>query len=347
MGRTGRNGVRATALALAFSALGGCMLDPLYAVYAVAGVGDDDSSSAAADAPSAAAATPNVAMGTSEASLNQMILRENAARWLKQDCAVMQLNHLTAVSNIANTAPSVNLYGRSMDNAIRKAWSEKGCSPSYAPSSRIGATIQSVDPQLAGIYGRPTSGMVIQSVSPGGAAQKAGLIPQDIVVAVNGQPVVEDNDYLAVLLASPAGSALNLKLWRDGVYRDVSVVPSVVVPPPSALPVSSTPMAKTAPASSSTSLQGMSLGAVTSSYAQAAGLPAARGAWVIDTIKGSAADVAGIKPLDVIVEVAGQEIDSAADLVAISGRMRAGYKTSISLLREQKRHEVQMVLKNE
>lgn len=341
--------MRVTALALAFGSLGGCMLDPLYAVYAVAGVGDDDSSSAAAYAPAAAPvpATPNVAMGSGPDGLNSMIMRENSARWLKQDCAVMQLNHLTAVSNIANPNASVSLYGRSMDNAIRKAWSEKGCSPSYEPSSRIGASIQTVDPQLARIHGTPTSGMIIQTVSPGGAAQQAGLMPSDIVVAVNGQPVVEDNDYLAVLLASPAGSPLDLKVWRGGIYRDISVKPVPTVPQLSALPVSSTPMAKAAPAPSSTSLQGMSLGAVTPSYAQAAGLPAARGAWVIDTVKGSAADVAGIKPLDVIVEVAGQEIDNTADLVAISGRMRVGYKTTVSLLREQQRHDVQMVLKNE
>lgn len=286
-------------------------------------------------------------MGSGPDGLTPMIMRENAARWLKQDCAVMQLNHLTAMSNIANPNSSVNLYGRSMDNAIRKAWSEKGCSPSYEPSSRIGATIQTVDPQLARTYGTPEGGTIIQKVLPGGAAQQAGLMPNDIVVAVNGQPVVEENDYLAVLLASPAGSVLDLKVWRGGIYRDISVKPVPTVPQLSALPVSSTPMIKAAPAPSSTSLQGMSLGAVTPSYAQAAGLPAARGAWVIDTVKGSAADVAGIKPLDVIVEVAGQEIDNTADLVAISGRMRAGYKTTVSLLRKQQRHDVQMVLKNE
>lgn len=54
MGNKVRNSVRVTALALAFGSLGGCMLDPLYAVYAVAGVGDDDSSAAAAYAPAAA-----------------------------------------------------------------------------------------------------------------------------------------------------------------------------------------------------------------------------------------------------------------------------------------------------
>jgi serine protease Do len=77
------------------------------------------------------------------------------------------------------------------------------------------------------------------------------------------------------------------------------------------------------------------------------GLSSTQGAWVIDTVKGSAADKAGIKPLDVIVEVGGQEVASAQDVADISARMRVGYKATVSVWRNQAKRDVQMVLKNE
>ncbi len=59
------------------------------------------------------------------------------------------------------------------------------------------------------------------------------------------------------------------------------------------------------------------------------------------------ADQAGIKPLDVIVEVGGQEVATTQDIADISSRMRVGYKTTVSVWRDQSRHDVQMVLRDE
>ena len=181
---------------------------------------------------------------------------------------------------------------------------------------------------------------------PGSSAQNAGLLSGDIVVAVNDQPIADSVDFRLAIAKAPISSSINLKYWRAHNFYTVPVLVASSGNPPPVLPLaargSATPLKAT-----SASLQGMSLGVVTPSYAKAVGLASAKGAWVTDTVKGSAADRAGIKPLDVIVEVSGQEVASAQDLADISSRMRAGYKATVSGWRNQAKRDVQMVLRNE
>ena len=88
----------------------------------------------------------------------------------------------------------------------------------------------------------------------------------------------------------------------------------------------------------------MQIGPVSADYAKAVGLAEAKGAWVIDTLKGGAAERAGLKPLDVIIEVSGQEIATPQDLNVIGSRMREGYKASVIVWRDRARKDLQMVL---
>lgn len=342
MGGTGKNAGRIAAIALVLASLNGCMLDPLYAVYAVAGVGDDDT-----PAPSAQGWTAtSVAVGQDDASLYNLIRNETAERYRARNCYVMQLDHVQVADYHVSPNPLVRQYGDARNTAIQQAWKDKGCSPAYVPLGRVGATILTVDPAKARMQGLPGSGVVILSTAAGSPASQAGLMARDVVVAIGEQPIADDDDYIEKVLGTAPGTTLAMKVWRNGGFLNIPVVLGSAVPAQSALPAT-TPVAKATSAAPAQSLQGMSLGAVTASYAQAVGMPSTRGAWVIDTLKGSAADTAGIKPLDVIVEVGGQAIDSPQDLTALSARMRAGYKTTVSLWRDHARHDVQMVLNDE
>jgi len=67
----------------------------------------------------------------------------------------------------------------------------------------------------------------ISSVAPGSPAERAGLKPGDVVVAVAGQPVYTPEDLVEAIRTRP-GQAFPTTIERDGKTLTVSVVPDAV-----------------------------------------------------------------------------------------------------------------------
>ncbi|MFL9878695.1 PDZ domain-containing protein [Herbaspirillum rhizosphaerae] len=86
---------------------------------------------------------------------------------------------------------------------------------------------------------------------------------------------------------------------------------------------------------------------VSPSLAKSLGMTDLKGALVVDTKKGSAADKAGIKPLDVILEVNGQPVNTPTEFSNIVGRMRPGYKAPLRVFRSGKTRNVTVVVSKE
>jgi serine protease Do len=88
----------------------------------------------------------------------------------------------------------------------------------------IGATIENLSDELAdswGLGGR--KGAVVADLVPGGPAQRAGLQPGDVVVAVNGQPVTSPNEMTREVAKVHAGDLARLDLYRAGKERTVDI----------------------------------------------------------------------------------------------------------------------------
>jgi len=329
---------------LMLSSLNGCILDPVYLINAVGSAGDEDTP---------VTAPPTNSEADNSANLQQLITRETPDRYRSRNCDYIEMS----LSEVPGYLGSPNAYlkqaGEARKVAASQVWQEKGCTAGNFPGGKVGISMETIDAQKAALAGLPTAGVVVHSTVAGSPAQQAGILPNDVVVAINEQPIADSVDFRVLVTKAPLGSTVRLKVWRYLAYQTVPVVVGAggsqvsmlpVATPPAATPSKTSASASNAP---SANLQGMNLGAVTPSYAKAVGLPSTQGAWVIDTVKGSAADKAGIKPLDVIIEVGGQEVASAQDVSDISSRMRAGYKATVSVWRNQAKRDVQMVLKNE
>jgi S1-C subfamily serine protease len=79
-----------------------------------------------------------------------------------------------------------------------------------------------VDPQVASAYELPAEfGAYVQEVEPGTAADRAGLKPGDIITAIDGQPIDEDNGFVTVLMRFDPGDEVELTVVRDG--REIMV----------------------------------------------------------------------------------------------------------------------------
>ncbi|MEP6938440.1 MAG: trypsin-like peptidase domain-containing protein, partial [Rudaea sp.] len=81
----------------------------------------------------------------------------------------------------------------------------------------IGVTIQNVSRDMAQTLGLPqVRGALVNSVSPAGAADKAGVRVQDVILTYNGQAVDQSSDLPLLVGSARAGATAQLQVYRDG-----------------------------------------------------------------------------------------------------------------------------------
>lgn len=82
----------------------------------------------------------------------------------------------------------------------------------------LGATVRNADSDSS-----DTVGALINEVTGGGAAEKAGLKPGDVVTGFNGLPITGSTDLTAQVRALAAGTSTSLTYVRDGKATTVDV----------------------------------------------------------------------------------------------------------------------------
>ena len=64
----------------------------------------------------------------------------------------------------------------------------------------------------------------LSPVTVDGPADRAGIRPGDVIVAIDGRPVTEPDELIVAIRAKAPGDAVVLTLREDGEERDVRVV---------------------------------------------------------------------------------------------------------------------------
>ena len=81
----------------------------------------------------------------------------------------------------------------------------------------IGVELQPVTPAIAESFKLGTQeGAIINGVLAGGPAEKAGAKPGDVLVSIDGKPIVDPQSVLNVVTGIAPGTAATLKLKRKG-----------------------------------------------------------------------------------------------------------------------------------
>jgi hypothetical protein len=91
-------------------------------------------------------------------------------------------------------------------------------------AARVGVAFRGMtaeEGRAAGVGDR--GGVLVTSVAEGGAAAAAGLKGGDIVLAIAGQSIADAGEFEQVVLGLPAGSALELRVWRDRREVDLTL----------------------------------------------------------------------------------------------------------------------------
>ena len=88
----------------------------------------------------------------------------------------------------------------------------------------FGAKLQDVSPEIAESMGlkRP-AGALVANVVPGSPAAQAGLKAGDLIVAIDGQPIDDQNAFGYRLATKPLGGTANIAVERQGKSQAFAV----------------------------------------------------------------------------------------------------------------------------
>jgi serine protease Do len=89
---------------------------------------------------------------------------------------------------------------------------------------RIGVSVSAVPREGFADFGlKSAAGAIVSTVSPGGAADKAGVEPGDVIVEFNGRPVTKYDDLVKTVVATKPGTQVPVKVMRDKGLRTLTV----------------------------------------------------------------------------------------------------------------------------
>jgi Do/DeqQ family serine protease len=164
--------------------------------------------------------------------------------------------------------------------------------------AQLGVAVQPVTADMAESLGLANAGgAIVSNVSPGSAAERAGVQRGDVIRSLNGQAVTDTNALRNRVAALTPGSTATLVIARDGSERSVAVTLDEAAVSRQARG------ARGQPGDTGTAL-GVAVTPVTPEMASRAGLPRdLRGLLVQNVDPEGRAAGAGIQPGDVIVEV--------------------------------------------
>ncbi len=88
----------------------------------------------------------------------------------------------------------------------------------------LGVALQPINvPQAMRAIAHQTSGRLVVSVTPGGPAEHAGLRLGDVLLAIDGESVSGPHGLRDIIRADRIGSAIEIRLMREGAIRNVSL----------------------------------------------------------------------------------------------------------------------------
>jgi serine protease Do len=171
----------------------------------------------------------------------------------------------------------------------------------------LGVSIQPVTQDIARAFHLPdTNGALIGNVSKDSPAAKSGLEAGDVVLAIDGEKVVDGRSLQLKIGTLSPGTTVKLNVFRNGATRDI---PTKL----GEMPATSTPTDESDGNEGAAALRGITATDLTPALASQLKLPSgAKGAVIANVESGSPADEAGLERGDVIQEVNRQPVTDSS-----------------------------------
>ena len=201
----------------------------------------------------------------------------------------------------------------------------------------IGVRIQPVTQEIAeGLGLSTTQGALVNDVTQGGPAAKAGLASGDLITGFDAKPVPDDRALPRIVADTPVGKTVNIDVLRKGRKQTLKITVQRLADDKPDRPGKASPPAPVKNQSKLSQL-GLSLGALDGpargKFKIAAGV---QGVVVTAVEGGSPAGEKNVRSGDVIVEVGGQAVKTPDDVAKrVDADAKAGKKSVLLLVNRE------------
>ncbi len=179
----------------------------------------------------------------------------------------------------------------------------------------LGVTVQSITPDLAKYFEIPSEGVLITDVAKNSSAEKAQLVPGDVILEIDGKKITTAADFQEGIDEHRVGDKARIKIFRKGKEGIAEVE------------FNENPAGK--------NLLGVAVSKISGELVRNYGLYIDEGCVITSVAPGSAADRAGLRPGDVIHQINRLVIRDESDFEAAIGSIKSDKKALLRIIRGQ------------
>jgi len=209
------------------------------------------------------------------------------------------------INMVKQVLPQLLEHGR-----VKKSW--------------LGIQMQQVTPELMKSLGMKngSSGALVVSVMPDSPADRARLLPEDVIVEIDNRPISSPGDLSWLVSVAGEGKRVKIKVWRNGRYKNLSVTLGLA---PGENEISADrDNNKGDKVKAGPKLWGMSIRDLARSEMEKLPSAAKGGVMVIDVERNSAPANAGIRPGDILLRINGKPVMNTKGLIKRTKRAKKG-----------------------
>ena len=189
----------------------------------------------------------------------------------------------------------------------------------------LGVGIQDISKEVGEYYGIETKqGVLVTEVFPGDPADKAGIMPQDIILSINGQAVGTAREITGMIADIGIDETIKIKVLRNGKARTFKV--KIAKREDARIAARKTHKEKQAEL-------GIRVAEVTPETARRFNLKDAKGVIVVGVEPDSKAEEAGVRMHDIIKEINHNSIKTVNDLNKVISEIQKGETVNMFIWR--------------
>jgi serine protease Do len=200
---------------------------------------------------------------------------------------------------------------------------------------RIGVQVTEVPRDAFEDFGlKSRAGAVVNQVTPGGAAAKAGVEPGDVITQFNGRPVAKSDDLVKMVVATKPGTSVPVKVLRNKQEKTLNVTVEELdleaeqnqgrrSPTPDQEP----------PEQHSTGSFGLTLDNLTPQLARRLRVPSGQSGAVVSDVDADGPAAGLLRGGDVILSVNGKAVSNAAEAAAELRTVQSGHLAQLRVWR--------------